>query len=48
MLLFEALKGPVGSTQADANQVNDRNLRFLNVVRNTGKYQHELFCFGNA
>ncbi|CAE7228285.1 unnamed protein product [Rhizoctonia solani] len=35
-LLFESLNEPVGSTQADANVLNDINLRFLNVVRNTG------------
>ncbi|CAE6446872.1 unnamed protein product [Rhizoctonia solani] len=37
-LLFESLNEPVGSTQADANVYNDLNMRFLNVVRNTGKY----------
>ncbi|CUA75964.1 hypothetical protein RSOLAG22IIIB_01967 [Rhizoctonia solani] len=35
-LLFELLNEPVGSTQADANVYNDINMRFLNVVRNTG------------
>ncbi|KAG8714134.1 hypothetical protein FRC11_009709 [Ceratobasidium sp. 423] len=35
-LLFESLNEPVGSTQADANVLNDLNLRFLNIVRNTG------------
>ncbi|KAJ1307375.1 hypothetical protein OPQ81_001480 [Rhizoctonia solani] len=35
-LIFESLNEPVGSTQADANVLNDINLRFLNVVRNTG------------
>ncbi|CCO30800.1 hypothetical protein BN14_04832 [Rhizoctonia solani AG-1 IB] len=36
-LIFEALNEPVGSTQADANVLNDLNLRFANVVRNTGE-----------
>lgn len=35
-LLFESLNEPVGTTQADADVLNDINLRFLNVVRNTG------------
>ncbi|CAE6426583.1 unnamed protein product [Rhizoctonia solani] len=35
-LVFESLNEPVGSTQADANVLNDLNLRFANVVRNTG------------
>ncbi|GAB1521784.1 hypothetical protein RhiTH_004881 [Rhizoctonia solani] len=35
-LIFESLNEPVGSTQSDANVLNDLNLRFTNVVRNTG------------
>ncbi|KAB5596140.1 Glycoside hydrolase family 5 protein [Ceratobasidium theobromae] len=35
-VVFESLNEPVGTTQADANQLNDLNLRFLNVVRNSG------------
>ncbi|KAG8725680.1 hypothetical protein FRC12_024134, partial [Ceratobasidium sp. 428] len=35
-LLFESINEPVGSDQVAANNVNDLNARFLNVVRNSG------------
>ncbi|KDN50648.1 hypothetical protein RSAG8_01146, partial [Rhizoctonia solani AG-8 WAC10335] len=35
-LVFESINEPTGSTQVDADIVNDLNQRFTNIVRNSG------------
>ncbi|CAE6531595.1 unnamed protein product [Rhizoctonia solani] len=37
-VVFESINEPTGSTQADAEIVNDLNQRFANIVRNSGGY----------